>query len=94
MFKALTKIAEYNRTPKLRQKNSHLLHEAVSFISKGLEKEQNFNYFYLSALVLYILKDYEGALAQLEQAIEGSDVHVLKHFYLRAMINAMQQKYQ
>lgn len=90
MFKALTKIAEYNRTPKLRQKNIHLLNEGLNFINNGLEKEQNFNYFYLSALVLYILKDYQSASVQLEQAIEGSDVHVLKHFYLRAMINAMQ----
>ncbi len=45
-------------------------------------------------MVEYILKDYQSALAHLEQAIEGSDVHVLKHFYLRAMINAMQEKYQ
>lgn len=44
--------------------------------------------------MLYILKDYQSALIQLEQAIEGSDVHVLKHFYLRALINAMQEKYQ
>jgi hypothetical protein len=36
MFKALTKIAEYNRTPKLRQKNIHLLNEVLSYINNGL----------------------------------------------------------
>ncbi len=29
MFQALCKISEYNRTPKLRQKNTHLLKDAL-----------------------------------------------------------------
>jgi hypothetical protein len=38
MFQALTKISEYNRTPKLRQKNTHLLNNALVFINKAIEK--------------------------------------------------------
>ena len=38
MFQALTKISQYNRTPKLRQKNTHLLEDALKFIHKALEK--------------------------------------------------------
>jgi len=69
MFQALCKIAEYNRTPKLRQKNTHLLSDALIFIYQAIEKEQNFNYHYLCALVLYVLKEYPKALMHLEQAI-------------------------
>jgi hypothetical protein len=32
MYKALCKIAEYNRTPKLRNKHKHLLQDSLSFV--------------------------------------------------------------
>lgn len=51
IYCGLTKICEYNRTPKC--KNKELLKEALFYISESLEKEENSNTYYIAAAILF-----------------------------------------
>lgn len=87
IYKCLTKIGEYNRNPKTKDKS--LLEESLRFIGLALEKEEHYNSHYLCSAILYILGNFEESLEQVEKAIEKSDEHVIKHFYLRGLIHGV-----
>ena len=55
----------------------------------ALDKETNYNSYYICAAVEYGLGNFKSALAHVEKAIEISDDHVIKHFYLRGLIHGV-----
>lgn len=90
IYKSLTKISEYNRNPKTKDRT--LLNEALQFIIRALAKEDNSNSHYLCAAILYTMESCEEALEHIEEAIKKSDDHVIKHFYLRGLIHGSLEK--
>jgi hypothetical protein len=57
IYKSLTKISEYNRNPKTKDRT--LLNEALQFIIRALAKEDNSNSHYLCAAILYTMESCE-----------------------------------
>lgn len=54
--------------------------------------EDNSNSHYLIATIYYNIGDQNKALEHIEKAIEQSDDHVIKHFYLRGLIHGIMGK--
>lgn len=87
IYKCLTKIGEYNRNPKT--KDRILLEESLEYIMVALDQEDNYNSHYLCGAILYGLGRFSEALGAVQRAIEKSDDHVIKHFYLRGLIHGV-----
>ena len=58
-------------------------------MNKALDHEENCNFRYLTAAIEYGLGNQKSALENIEKAIESSDDHVIKHFYLRGLIHGI-----
>ena len=87
IYKCLAKLGEYNRNPKT--KDTPLLHQALEFAQQALAREDNPNFHYLAAAILYSIRSTNAALGHLQQAIDLADDHVPKHFYLRGLVHAI-----
>ena len=61
-------------------------------MNKALTHESNYNSHYLCAAIEYSLGNLKSAFLNIEKAIELSDDHVIKHFYLRGLINGVSGK--
>jgi hypothetical protein len=60
IYKCLTKIGEYNRNPKT--KDRILLEESLEYIMVALDQEDNYNSHYLCGAILYGLGRFSEAL--------------------------------
>ena len=58
-------------------------------MQQALNKEDNQNWHYLAAAILYNLHQNTSALSHLQQAIDLADDHIPKHFYLRGLVHAI-----
>ena len=61
-------------------------------MSVSLLHEDHYNSHYICAAIEYGLGNFKVALEQIQKAIENSDDHVVKHFYLRGLINGVMGK--
>lgn len=94
IYKALTLIQMYNKSS-MNEKTSDILLESVKSCTLALGKEEgNWNCSFIRATIYYTLGDYDKALSDIEKAIDKSDDHVIKHFYLRALIYAAIDKFK
>lgn len=55
----------------------------------ALDQQDNYNSHYLCSAIMYGLGRFSEALEAIEKAIDKSDDHVIKHFYLRGLIHGV-----
>ena len=58
-------------------------------MTSALAQEDHYNSHYLASAIHYGLGDFKEALQHVDRAIENSDEHVIKHFYLRGLIHGV-----
>lgn len=85
----------YNRTHQSSPSESTIIKLATHSITEAIDKEDaNYNSYFLRAVINYSIGLHSEAWEDIEKAVDKSDDHVIKHFYLRALIYAGMGKYK
>lgn len=70
--------------------NEEILYSAEELLNRCLQKEpENDQLLYILSVISYELDQYEAGLKAIRKAIEASDDHTIKHYYLKANLKVM-----